>query len=390
MVSFNVVNADFFMKRALSLAARARGCTTPNPMVGAVVVKGDRIIAEGYHRKAGTPHAEAMALEEAGERARGATLYVTLEPCCHRDKRTPPCTDKIISSGISRVVVAMTDPNPKVSGRGIKELEKAGITVTSGLSEKRAIELNEYYIKHVTTGTPFVILKVAMTLDGKIATPEGQSQWITGEKARKLVHRLRGEVDAVMTGIGTVRADDPRLTCRSGGKRSPMRVIIDPRLEIKPEASVLTTPPETVIVTLKTEESKRSALLERGITLIEYEGERVDMGRLMKDLGGRGIMSVLVEGGASLNYSCLDAGIVDKVMFFLAPKIIGGRESYPAVGGRSFRRLQDAFRIRDLRARKIGDDFLLEGYLVSEAETQLSRAFQNTSQSFPYHSTKAE
>ncbi|MFN3478945.1 MAG: bifunctional diaminohydroxyphosphoribosylaminopyrimidine deaminase/5-amino-6-(5-phosphoribosylamino)uracil reductase RibD, partial [Thermodesulfovibrionales bacterium] len=203
-----------FMKRAISLASKAVGMTSPNPMVGAVLVKNGEIIASEYHRMPGQPHAEALVIDHAKEKARGSTLYVSLEPCCHKDKRTPPCTEAIIRSGIKRVFVAMVDPNPKVSGKGIKELREAGIEVLSGVLEKEARRLNEAYIKYITTGMPFVILKVAMTLDGKIATPLGQSKWITGEKARGVVHRLRNSVDAIMTAIGTVKADDPLLTVR--------------------------------------------------------------------------------------------------------------------------------------------------------------------------------
>jgi diaminohydroxyphosphoribosylaminopyrimidine deaminase/5-amino-6-(5-phosphoribosylamino)uracil reductase len=362
-----------FMKRTLELAARARGMTSPNPLVGALLVKKGRIISEGYHRKAGTPHAEAIAIDLAGERASGATLYVNLEPCCHKDKRTPPCTQKIISSGIATVVVAMEDPNPKVSGKGIEELKKAGIKVVSGVMEEKARRLNEYYIKHITTGTPFVILKVAMTLDGKIATPEGESKWITGEKARATVHRLRGEVDALMTAIGTVKADNPRLTCRSGGDRSPARIIIDPNLEVDMDACVLSVPPPTVLVTRKApgsamgrvreKEEKKRSLLRKGIRFVEYEGEKVDLTWLMCELGGMGLVSLLIEGGSSLNSYCLEQGVVDKVMFFIAPKIIGGKGSFPAVGGMSFKRLQDAYRIKDINIRRIGDDILIEGYV---------------------------
>ena len=251
MVFCSIMTDEFLIRRTLALAARAYGRTSPNPMVGALVVKGNMIIAEGYHKKAGTPHAEAVTLEQAGKKARGATLYVSLEPCCHRDKRTPPCTEKIISAGIIKVVIAMQDPNPKVEGKGIAELRRAGIKVVSGVLEQRAKSLNEYYIRHITTGKPFVILKAAMTLDGKIATPEGESKWITGEKARREVHRLRGGADAILTAIGTVKADDPSLTCRTGRYKSPRRIIIDPRLEISEEARVLTVPPDTVIVTKK-------------------------------------------------------------------------------------------------------------------------------------------
>jgi diaminohydroxyphosphoribosylaminopyrimidine deaminase/5-amino-6-(5-phosphoribosylamino)uracil reductase len=241
MLFFTAMDDIFFMKRALLLAGRAKDKTSPNPMVGALLVKKGRIISEGYHKKAGTPHAEVIAIDEAGAEASGSTLYVSLEPCCHKDKRTPPCTEKIITSGIKKVVISMKDPNPKVSGKGIAELEKAGIQVISGILEAKARKLNEAYVKHITTGMPFVILKIAMTLDGKIATPTGESKWITGEKARKMVHRLRGSVDAVMTAIGTVKADNPLLTCRVSGYNNPVR-IIDPRLETVPDFHVRRAP----------------------------------------------------------------------------------------------------------------------------------------------------
>lgn len=311
------------------------------------------------------PHAEAIAIDRAGRQARGSTLYVSLEPCCHKDKRTPPCTGRIIEAGISRVFAAMPDPNPKVSGKGLAELRTAGIEVVSGVLEAEARQLNEFYIKHITTGLPFVILKTAMTLDGKIATAEGESKWITGEAARRLVHRVRGSVDAIVTAIGTVRADDPSLTCRSGSGRNPLRVVIDPRLQTKPDAKILTTPPGTIIVTRADSASRRRKKLleDKGIGIIEYQGARADLGLLMKQLGQKGITSVMIEGGASLNASCLESGIVDKVMFFIAPKIIGGEDSIPAVGGRSFRRLDEAYRIHKAKMRRVGEDFLIEAYL---------------------------
>lgn len=367
------VDHEFFIRRTIALAARAKGRTSPNPMVGAVVVDRGRIISEGYHEKAGMPHAEAIALERAGPRARGATLYSSLEPCCHLDKRTPPCTEKIISSGIRRVVVAMKDPNPKVAGKGIERLTEAGLEVLSGILEGRARELNEFYIKHVETGRPFVILKVAMTLDGKIATPEGESRWITGEEARLAVHKIRGRVDAVLTAIGTVKADNPRLTCRTWRGRNPKRVIIDPSLEIPANACALSTPPETILVVRKTqrgspEEKKKLGLMQRGIGFIEYGTKKIDLKSLMRRLGESGIISVLIEGGSSLNSYCLEAGIVDKVMFFIAPKIIGGRASFPSVGGAAFRTLEKALRIEDLKIRRFGDDILLEGYIGREGK----------------------
>jgi diaminohydroxyphosphoribosylaminopyrimidine deaminase/5-amino-6-(5-phosphoribosylamino)uracil reductase len=333
-------------------------------MVGALLVRQGRIVAEGYHKKAGTPHAEVIAIDHAGDRAAGSTLYVTLEPCCHKDKRTPPCTDKIIAAGIRDVVIAMKDPNPRVSGKGITLLEAAGIRVRCGILHEEASRLNEFYIKQITTGLPFVLLKVAMTLDGKIATPEGESQWITGEKARREVHRLRGSVDAVLSAIGTVKADNPALTCRAVRGKSPVRVLIDPLLEIMPDAQVLSCPPPTIIVAQAGAPLERQDLLrQKGASLIAYPGGRLDLAWLMKELHASGITSVLVEGGSSLNSSCLEAGIVDKVIFYIAPKIIGGKDSFPAVGGRSFRKLRDAFRVTETVFRRAGDDLVVEGYL---------------------------
>jgi diaminohydroxyphosphoribosylaminopyrimidine deaminase / 5-amino-6-(5-phosphoribosylamino)uracil reductase len=371
MVFLKIMTDEFFIKRTLALAARARGMTSPNPMVGALLVKNGKIISEGYHKKAGTSHAEVIAIEKAGEKAKGAILYVSLEPCCHRDKRTPPCTQTIKAARIRKVVVSMKDPNPRVSGKGIEELRKYGIEVTSGILEEKAKTLNEFYIKYITTGLPFVILKVAMTLDGKIATPEGESKWITGEKARFEVHKLRGSIDAVMTAIGTVKADNPRLTCRIEDNKNPVRIVIDPNLEIGSDSCILSTPPQTIIVTKgptaaghETDaEKKKKMLLARGIQIVEFSEERVDLTRLMRELGKRGIISVLVEGGSSLNSYCLESGIIDKVMFFIAPKIIGGKGSFPAIGGSSFRRLEDAHFIKDLHFKRIGEDVLITGYL---------------------------
>lgn len=352
------------IRRTLALARRAEGMTSPNPMVGAVLVKHGRIVAEGYHKRAGTAHAEVIAIEKAGMNAAGSTLYVSLEPCCHTDKRTPPCTEKIIAAKIKKVVIAMKDPNPKVSGKGIEELQKAGIEVVSGILEEKAGRLNESYIKHITSHLPFVILKMAMTLDGKIATPEGESKWITGEKARKEVHRLRGKVDALLTAIGTVKADDPQLTCRTGRMKSPIRIILDPTLEIMENANVLTCPPRTILVASDaTSKKKQKQLQARGVSIIEHVGNRVDLQWLMKKLWAEGIVSVLIEGGSSLASSCLEAGIVDKVIFYIAPKIIGGEKSLPAVGGKAYRSLQHAHMLTRTTVRRIGDDFVIEGYL---------------------------
>jgi diaminohydroxyphosphoribosylaminopyrimidine deaminase/5-amino-6-(5-phosphoribosylamino)uracil reductase len=354
---------DRYMRRALKLAEKAQGRTSPNPMVGAILVKGKRIIAEDYHRRAGTPHAEALVLKRVGKKAAGSTMYVTLEPCCHTRKRTPPCTSAIIQAGIKKVVAAMPDPNPEVSGKGLKRLKDAGIEVVTGIFEEKARSLNEAYSKYIKTGKPFVILKTAMTLDGKIATSTGESKWITGDKARRLVHRTRGRVDAILTGIGTVEADDPQLTCRVKGYENPVRVIIDPSLRISPRARIIDTPPETIIVT-KTRNDKSRALAAADIKLIHYKGE-LDLDWLMKRLAEMEMMSVLIEGGSKLNAHALSEGIVDMVMFFIAPKIIGGRDAYASVGGEGdlARTLEDAYMIKNMRARRVGEDILIEGYL---------------------------
>jgi diaminohydroxyphosphoribosylaminopyrimidine deaminase/5-amino-6-(5-phosphoribosylamino)uracil reductase len=354
-----------FMKRALRLAEKGRGMTSPNPMVGAVLVKNGRIIAEDFHKKAGEPHAEALVLEQARGRARNATLYVTLEPCCHTDKRTPPCSRTIINAGIKKVFIAMKDPNPKVSGRGIQELRNRDITVIEGILEEQAGKLNEVYYKFITTKRPFVILKTAMTLDGKIATPEGQSKWITGERARAIVHRMRCSVDAVMTAVGTVKADNPELTARIKCRRQPLRIIIDPDLETPLEYRVCKTPPGTIFVMRgqQKENEKKQELRARGIQFIEYEGRKVDLSWLIEQLGRMGLSSVLIEAGASFNASALKGGIVDKVVFFIAPKIICGRASISVVGGESFFKLEDALHISDLTVRKVGEDIMVEGYI---------------------------
>ncbi|MBI5025665.1 MAG: bifunctional diaminohydroxyphosphoribosylaminopyrimidine deaminase/5-amino-6-(5-phosphoribosylamino)uracil reductase RibD [Nitrospirae bacterium] len=369
------MNKDVFMKRALALAARARGRTSPNPMVGAVIVKGNKIITQGYHRKAGTPHAEVIALKKAGSEARGATLYVNLEPCCHTEKKTPPCTKLIIESGMKKVVVAMIDPNPKVSGRGIKELKDAGLAVEVGIMEPEVRELNEAFIKFITKKEPFVILKVAQSLDGKIATPTGESRWITGEKSRNYVQKLRNSVDAVLVGIGTVLKDNPSLTSRIPGGRNPYRIIIDSFLRIPLDAKVLihNSDAKTIIATTRdAEEEKINSLKARGgnILVIKDINGKVDLRALMKELGKLDITSVMIEGGSSINASALQSGIVDKVMFFTAPKIIGGRDAIASIGGEFTGTLKNSIKIRNLKVKKIGEDILLEGYSLKSKHLQ--------------------
>lgn len=365
------MNDEFYIKRVLRLAAKARGMTSPNPMVGAILVKEGVIISEDYHRRPGSPHAEALVIEKAGKAAVGATLYVNLEPCCHIEKRTPPCTRVIINAGIREVIIGMRDPNPKVCGKGVLELERAGILVRTGILEKEARKLNEFYIKYITSGRPFVILKTAMTLDGKIATPDGESKWITGEKSRKMVHRIRSSVDAILTAIGTVKADDPQMTSRIRNGKNPLRILIDPRLEVPMDAKILRVPPETIIVTRKiairdTQKrilEKKKKIHDKGIQIIEYKGKKASLVWLLEKLWEKGITSILIEGGASLNAYALKEGIVDKIMFYIAPKIMGGVKSFPAIGGKQHRKLGEMYSVREAKIRRIGDDFLIEGYI---------------------------
>ena len=355
-----------YMHKALELAARARGKTSPNPMVGAVIVKSGRIIAADYHRKAGTPHAEALVLKKAGTRAKGATLYVNLEPCCHTRKRTPPCTDAIIEYGIKKVVVAMVDPNPYVSGLGIKTLRKAGIMTGTGILKKEAHKLNEVFIKFITKNEPFVTLKIAQSLDGKIATAKGESKWITGPRARNEVHKMRREVDAILTGMGTVKKDNPSLDCRISRARNPYRIIVDSSLRIPLSSKVLKhRDGKTIIATTTRASDKKITSIVNGgnqVLVIKKKKDSVDLKELKKELGKMGISSLLIEGGSSISASALSARIVDKVMFFFAPKIIGGIDSIPSVGGNSPSRLSNAIGLKDFKVTAYGKDFLFEGY----------------------------
>ena len=357
-----------YMRMALRLAAKAAGRTSPNPLVGAVVVKADRVIASGYHRKAGEPHAEAIALEKAGHAAKGATLYVTLEPCSHTGKRTPPCSPLVISSGIRRVVVAMIDPNPKVEGGGIRAIRNAGIDVITGVMEAEAGKLNEAYIKQVTRKVPFVTLKIAQTLDGKIATSAGESKWITGEAAREEGHRIRNANDVILVGINTILKDDPSLTTRIPGGRDPLRVIVDSRLRMPIQARVLTqsSPAGTVVATLAdAPKTKVKRLQSAGaeVLFVREKNGRVDLKDLMRKLGSMGVLSVLIEGGAEVNSSALKAGIVDKVVMFIAPMIMTGTDSLCSVGGLSPADLRDTIRLSDVTTRVIGPDLMVSGYI---------------------------
>ena len=357
-----------YMRMALRLAEKAKGRTSPNPMVGALVAKNGKVIARGWHKKAGEPHAEAIALTKAGAAAKGSTLYVTLEPCSHTHKRTPPCSPLVIGSGVKRVVIAMIDPNPRVSGGGIRAIRKARIEVTTGVLEGEARKLNEAFIKHVTTGMPFVTLKIAQTLDGRIATASGESKWITGEQAREEGHRLRDTHDAILVGINTVLADDPSLTTRIPGGRDPIRVIVDSRLRIPLTAKVLTQKSSagTIIATLASApKDKVRKLQDRGaevITIKNAQG-RVDLKDLMKKLGKKDIMSVLIEGGSEINASALKAGVVDKAVLFLAPLLMTGADSRCAIGGLSPLKLSQALKLDDVTVKFVGADLMVTGYI---------------------------
>jgi diaminohydroxyphosphoribosylaminopyrimidine deaminase/5-amino-6-(5-phosphoribosylamino)uracil reductase len=367
-VECSMIKAEI-MKRALELAKQGLGYTSPNPMVGAVITdEAGNIIGEGYHRKVGTPHAEVHAINAAGDRARGGILYVNLEPCSHYG-RTPPCTSAIIEAGIKTVVISMVDPNPLVAGRGVNQLQNQGINVITGALEKEARELNKSFIKYITTKRPYVTLKVAMTLDGKIATVSGDSKWITGEPARELVHQLRHQVDAIMVGINTVLADNPRLTTRlkEGQGKDPIRVIIDSKLRLPLDCHLVTqeSMTKTIVITGSNMDSdKIKELLNRGVIVIEApEGiDGIDLGWVMGWLGSREISHVLLEGGSQLNFSALKADLVDEFWWFIAPKLIGGKAAPTPMGGAGVELMANAYQMDQFVFERIGQDILIKGY----------------------------
>ncbi len=351
----------------MDLARRAEGRTNPNPAVGAVVVRQGRLVGEGFHPGAGEPHAEIFALEQAAAQARGADLYVTLEPCSHQG-RTGPCADAVIAAGLARVQVGTLDPNPLVAGRGVEKLRAAGIEVHIGLLEDECRRLIAPFARHILTGLPHVTLKAAVTLDGKTATSKGDSKWISGQQSRLEVHRLRDRVDAIMVGIGTVLADDPQLTTRlpEGHGHDPLRILVDTYLRTPPESRILhlDSKAETLIICgadvpeLRAERlrSKRVRVLRLG-----SPGAQVDLGQLMSVLGAEGIQSILLEGGATLNNAMLSAGFVDRLMVFMAPILMGGRDGSGIFSGAGVSRIADCMQLRDVRVRSIENDILVEG-----------------------------
>jgi diaminohydroxyphosphoribosylaminopyrimidine deaminase/5-amino-6-(5-phosphoribosylamino)uracil reductase len=369
-----------FMKEALELARRGAGCTSPNPAVGAVLVAGGKIVGRGYHTWAGRRHAEIVALEEAGEQARGATLYITLEPCCH-EGRTGPCTERLIAAGVARVVAAMEDPNPLVAGRGFERLRQAGIEVQLEAEfTAEAEKLNEAFVHFMRTGRPLVTLKAALTLDGKIAAPEDNVGWITSETARAHVQEVRHAHDAILTGIGTVLADDCRLTDRTGKERARplMRIVLDSQLRI-PLTSRMVAESRgdlTVMTTSAAPAERRQALEARGVQVFAFDGPdgRVDIPRVVEWVASQQYLSLLVEAGSKVNWAFLAAGAADRILFYYAPKILGGLKSLPVVGGQGRARRADAFLFHRTRLTPIPpDEFLVEAYLLKEAPGDVHR-----------------
>ncbi len=353
-----------YMRIAIELAEKGKGRTSPNPMVGAVIVKNDEIVGTGYHQRAGTPHAEIHAITEAGEKAKDSTMYVNLEPCSHYG-RTPPCTDAIIKAGISKVIIAMTDPNPKVNGKGKAILESQGIKVVTGILEQEARRLNEVFIKYITTGMPFVTIKVAMSIDGKIATFCRRSKWISCDDSRLLVHQIRNEVDAIVIGIGTVLCDNPMLTTRLPNGRDAIRVVLDSRARIPLDSNVLNinAQAKTIVAVTKlaTEEKIERLRKYAEVLIIPEKDGRVDIVELMKKLAEMEITNILIEGGAEVNASALKGKIVDRVMFFIAPKIIGGNTAPGPIGGNGVEDPSEAIKLTDISIRQVGEDILVSG-----------------------------
>lgn len=370
---------EHYMNIALILAEKGCGWVSPNPMVGAVIVKDGRIIGEGYHERYGNPHAERNALANCRESPQNATLYVTLEPCCHTGK-TPPCTEAIIESGIRRVVIGSGDPNPLVAGQGIKLLRNAGIEVIEGVLEEECAALNTVFFHHIQTGLPYVVMKYAMTMDGKIAAYTGASKWITGELSRRNVQQDRHRYMAIMVGVGTVLADDPMLTCRLDDGRNPTRIICDTHLRTPLDSQIVKTAKDvpTIIATAESDRQKRKAFETAGCQIVHLpeKDNHVDLSQLMQILGDQKIDSVYLEGGGTLNWSALNAGIVNKVKTYIAPKLFGGQTAQTPVSGQGVPSPGEAFMLTDVKVTSLGDDILVESTMrnkpKSKAESEVN------------------
>lgn len=359
-----------FMQLALELARKGEGRTAPNPPVGALIVRRGLVIGEGFHPKAGAPHAEIFALQQAGVQASGADLYVTLEPCSHQG-RTGPCAEALIRAGVKRVFVGVPDPNPQVAGRGIRLLREAGIEVQTGILQEECRRLIASFARHITSGLPYTIYKTAMTLDGKTATATGDSRWISGAASRLRVHRLRDRVEAIMVGIGTLLKDDPLLTTRlpDGEGRDPLRVVVDSRLRIDPACRLLQQPSSagTLIATSpQAAPAKIAALRQVGaeVQVFPAEAGRVNLAELWRELGRRDVQRLLLEGGATLAGAALQAQLIDQLMVFVAPKLIGGTADYGIFAGGGCQKLADAVRVNDLHYEQSGEDILITGEIA--------------------------
>jgi len=355
-----------YMEIALELAKRGIGKVNPNPLVGAVIVKDGEIIGEGYHECYGEDHAERNAIKNATKSVDGSTIYVTLEPCAHYGK-TPPCVDLIIEKKFKKVVIGMLDPNVLVAGKSIEKLKKHGIEVVVGVKEEECKMINEIFIKYIVSKIPFVILKSGMSLDGKIATSSGESKWITSNESREDSQKLRNRVHSIMVGVNTVIADDPELTCRINNEKNLIRIIVDTNLRIPLDSKVVKNNDKLTIVatTLMANENKKQSLRDLGVKVIEVpsKNNKVNLKELVKKLGQEGIDSILIEGGGTLNFSALEANIVDKIIFYIAPKILGGEDSKSSIAGRGFSELNQAVNLINMNYRRIGEDLVVEGYI---------------------------
>jgi len=352
-----------YMRLAMNLALKAKYKTSPNPLVGALVVKNNKIVGRGYHKKSGLAHAEVSALDQAQDLARGSALYVTLEPCPHFG-RTPPCVNRIIKSGVKEVFVGMLDPNPLNNGKGVRILRENGITVNVGFLENELRKINAVFIKYITKKIPYVVVKSAQSLDGKIATKYGDSKWITCDKSRIYAHKLRKNFDAIMVGINTVLRDNPKLDAWFSA-RQPIKIIVDSQLSTPADANIFSQG-KTIIVTLATKsgqetENRKSLSTHATILEVKEKDGQINLKDMLKKLAGQEITNILVEGGGTLNGALFDEGLVDKVLFFISPKIIGGKEATSSVMGKGVARIDRALKLKNVKIKRIGEDYLLEG-----------------------------
>ena len=357
---------EYFMNIAMELALKAKGSTSPNPMVGALVEKGGKIIGRGFHERAGLAHAEIIALNEAGKNAKGAALYVTLEPCTHFG-RTPPCVDSIIKSGIRKVFIGMIDPNRLNNGKGVLMLKQHGIRVSVGVLENKLKKINEPFVKFITKRMPFVTVKVAESLDGRIATNRGDSKWITSDKSRSFAHRMRQDYDAIMVGVNTVLRDNPKLDTWFS-KKHPIKIIVDSQLSVPQGSNIFSGNSQVILVTLPTkpgQETENRKMLGQKAKILEVKEKagQINLRDMFKKLARLEITNILVEGGGTLNGSLFDEGLVDKVLFFISPKIIGGKDAIGSVMGRGISRMEKAIKLKDVALKRLGEDFLVEGYI---------------------------